>query len=89
MSRTRLRRQPSLSEQQAQNDAVERVREAKTRIELAEKAEKEAIARLPYTREELQAVLDELGQRAKQKAGVVAPVPKPLKNQAGSAEPKR
>jgi tetratricopeptide (TPR) repeat protein len=47
---------------------VERAREAKARIELAEKAEREALARLPYTKEELQAVLDELGQKAKAKS---------------------
>jgi tetratricopeptide (TPR) repeat protein len=46
---------------------VERAREAKARIEAAEQAEREALARLPYTKQELQAVLDELGQKAKAK----------------------
>ncbi len=46
---------------------VARAREAKARIEAAEQAEREALARLPYTKEELQAVLDELGQKAKAK----------------------
>lgn len=46
---------------------VARAREAKARIEAAEKAEQEALARLPYTKQELQAVLDELGQKAKAK----------------------
>jgi tetratricopeptide (TPR) repeat protein len=46
---------------------VERAREAKIRLELAEQAEKEALARLPYSKQELQAVLDELGQKAKAK----------------------
>jgi len=46
---------------------VERAREAKARLELAEQAEKDAIARLPYTRAELQAALDEIGQKAKAK----------------------
>jgi hypothetical protein len=47
---------------------VVRAREAKARIELAEQAEREALARLPYTKQELQAVLEELGQKAKAKA---------------------
>jgi hypothetical protein len=47
---------------------VERAREARARLELAEKAEKDAIARLPYTREELEAALHEIGQKAKAKA---------------------
>ena len=46
---------------------VERAREAKTRLELAEKAQKEALARLPYTRAELEAALVEIGQKAKAK----------------------
>jgi len=46
---------------------VERVREAKTRLEISEKAEKEALARLPYTRAELEAALTEIGQKAKTK----------------------
>jgi tetratricopeptide (TPR) repeat protein len=46
---------------------VERAREAKQRLELAEQAEKDALARLPYSKQELQAVLDELGQKAKAK----------------------
>jgi len=46
---------------------VARAREAKARIEAAEQAEREALARLPYTKQELQAVLDELGQKAKAK----------------------
>jgi hypothetical protein len=46
---------------------VERAREAKVRIELAEKAEKEALARLPYTKQELEAALEEIGQKAKAK----------------------
>ena len=46
---------------------VERAREAKARLELAEQAERDAIARLPYTRAELQAALDEIGQKAKGK----------------------
>ena len=47
---------------------VARAREAKARLELAEKAEADALSRLPYTRAELQAALDEIGQRAKAKA---------------------
>jgi tetratricopeptide (TPR) repeat protein len=46
---------------------VQKAREAKARLELAEKAERDAIARLPYTRAELQAALDEIGQRARAK----------------------
>jgi hypothetical protein len=46
---------------------VERAREAKTRLELAEKAQKEALARLPYTRAELEAALTEIGQKARAK----------------------
>jgi hypothetical protein len=46
---------------------VERAREARARIELAEKAEKEALARLPYTRAELEAALQEIGRKAKAK----------------------
>jgi tetratricopeptide (TPR) repeat protein len=52
---------------------VTRAREAKARLELAEKAEADALARLPYTKAELQAALDEIGQKAKAKTKVKPP----------------
>ena len=48
---------------------VARAREAKARLERAEREEEEAIARLPYTRAELEAALTEIGQRASAKSG--------------------
>jgi hypothetical protein len=48
---------------------VARARDAKAKLELAERAEEQAIARLPYTRADLEAALVEIGQRAKAKAG--------------------
>jgi tetratricopeptide (TPR) repeat protein len=48
---------------------VARARDAKAKLELAERAEEQAIARLPYTRAELEAALVEIGQRAKAKTG--------------------
>jgi tetratricopeptide (TPR) repeat protein len=47
---------------------VDRAREAKDRIAAAEQAERDALARLPYTKQELQEVLDELAKKAKAKA---------------------
>jgi tetratricopeptide (TPR) repeat protein len=59
----------SMAEREGEKSSwVLRAREAKARIELAEKAEREALARLPYTKQELEAVLEELGQKAKAKA---------------------
>lgn len=58
----------SMAEREGEKSSwVARAREAKARIEAAEQAEREALSRLPYTKQELQAVLDELGQKAKAK----------------------
>ena len=58
----------SMAEREGERSSwVDRAREAKARIELAEQAEKDALSRLPYTKAELEAALEEIGRKAKAK----------------------
>ena len=47
---------------------VGKAEDAKQKLQKAQKAEKEAIDKLPYTREQLQAALDDVAKKAEEKA---------------------
>jgi len=47
---------------------VEKADDAKLKLQRAQKAEKDAIDKLPYTREQLQAALDDVAKKAEEKA---------------------